>query len=172
MKSTRLILILISLVLTTLALSACSGSGWKKGKDSDVKTVHTEYSRDPILKDISYIDYRWKLTSETDESAMAALEFTVHEGKENYKASANGTITKNVLPSGKSLWEGPLNGTILIDGTEEPIICSFVKLSSGDSVQIAVTFSSGNTSLPITLDFGEQVITEEIYQEIQKMMGK
>ena len=165
-------LLSILLVFAVIALSGCSGNAWQKGSDKSVMTYHAEDSRDPILKEVSSVDYRWKISDKNDSTAAATLEFTVHEGKNRYKASASGAITENVLPSGKILWEGPLDGTISMNGNQIPLICSFVKLGSENKVQVSVTFPSsvtGGSALPLFMSFGEAVITEEIHQELQQM---
>lgn len=116
--------------------------------------------------DITSITYSYLFTPQEENPSQADVElsFTVKVGSVEYPMTASGVVDGYPLTSGRTLWEGPIEGTSTIDGVEYSILLSFSKLSGDSSIQLSGSISRDGGS--VTILFGEDLLTDEVLQEM------
>lgn len=125
----------------------------EEGKDATVETLEYSYWFDENKGD--------ELTADVD----VMIDMTVCGMA--YEIEANGEVSGEKLSSGSVLWMGPLEGLIEINNIEYLVMVGFTKMD--ELVQISVTIQSKddkNVIEAVRFSFGDNVITEDVYQEI------
>lgn len=119
------------------------------------------------------------------DSVKYIYDFCVQEGKNiaevwmnvifsisgvDYDVELRGVVSGSVLLDGEIFWEGPIEGTIVINETKYLVIASFSKIGTlSDDIQVCATIQSlhnDNSISPVSIQFGEDVITKEVYSQI------
>lgn len=127
----------------------------EEGKDATVETLEYRYWFDENNGD--------GLTADVD----VMIDMTV--SGMGYEIEAEGEVSGEKLASGSVLWMGPVEGELEIDNIEYLVMVGFTKMD--ELVQISVTIQSmddGEAIEPVMFSFGDCVISEEIYQEIEE----
>lgn len=123
----------------------------------------------PIKNTASISSYSHSIVpNEAGTSASVALQFVVDGNNSIGTAQASGQVTAYPTGQGDLLWEGPLCGSLSINGTDFPILVGFAKLVHSEEVQISVTIHDRTDESGIiqVFSFGDSVISPEIYHEI------
>lgn len=119
--------------------------------------------------DIEKVTYSYTIKPNPHDlnKANVFLSFSVKANSNIYHASATGMVNAYPLSSSDTLWEGPIDGSIVFDENEYSIIASFAKLESNTTPQITVTMQTeSKVTLPFIFTFGDDIISKEIHQEI------
>ena len=111
------------------------------------------------------------------ESNVTKVDLTVTFQLKDKKSSAKlaGNVERIHLPSGFVFWEGSLDGIIIVDNKEIPVIAGFSKKDNEKDICLTITFGvDGNEKekYPLTLSVGEGFITDEIHKEIESIHNK
>lgn len=119
--------------------------------------------------DISY-SYEFEIRSDNPQKADVILFFDMLVGSTTYPFCLEGTVDAFQLSWGDVLWEGPIYGSSIINGTECAIVASISKLDGNPDVQISVTIQS-KTGLdefsPVSFTFGNLVLTVEMIEDLR-----
>ena len=103
-----------------------------------------------------------------DALAEVYLDFEFTAGSECYSAHTSGTVNAIDLPKVR-LWEGPLEGVMIIDGTSYIVSVGFVKSDDIENPQCTVSIQPSNN---LTLDalvvftFGKTVVNGSVRDSI------
>ena len=148
----------------------------EKKFDSSSKKYFAIETKNSAMKEVEY-SYQFRKTN--DSEADVELEFLLSLGEKVYPAIVTGHTSLNIFPSGEKLWEGPLDGQIVIDDAEYEITVGFAKMDNSPDVQCGVTIGQalkketiGNNPPFIAFSFGENVITSNIVNELKSSYDK
>lgn len=118
---------------------------------------------------VENLEYRYRFCEKKGDSLTSVVDMAIHMtvSDVDYEFEVKGEVSGEKLSMGEVLWMGPLEGEIVIDGIEYLTMVGFTKLD--ESVQVSVTIQSkddNETIEPVRFSFGDNVISEDIYQEI------
>ena len=118
---------------------------------------------------IDNLEYRYWFDENKREALTANVDMLINMtvSGSDYTIEADGEVSGENLSSGEVLWMGPLEGEIEINNIEYLVMVGFTKMD--ELVQVSVTIQSKddkNVIEPVRYSFGDNVITEDIYQEI------
>ena len=139
----------------------------QKAFDS-VFTQNTRALDESAIENISYT-YSFQLCEDNVLSSDVHLWITMLVNEVEYPIELVGTVDACELSNGSILWMGPIRGIITIEGVEYLAIAAFVKLE--EKLQMSLTIqgtSSENAIDPIVITFGDDVLTEEVYNELEE----
>ena len=120
------------------------------------------------IEQVSY-DYTFVQDEEDAEKANVSLSFIMFIGSQEYPVNVSGQVNAYSLSSGDILWEGPIEGTAIINGQKYDVLTGFSKLDSSSSIQASVTLQASDEEIlsdPIVFTFGDTVLTKEIHDDI------
>lgn len=129
----------------------------------------TQRSMDVTSIDQVAYNYTISPIPDNEELAEVYLNFTLSILNETYNFSTNGFVNSYELSSGNTLWEGPTRGVERINGIDYSVIAGFSKLDNSPAIQVNVTIQAlyeEDSIEPLIISFGDQVITQDIYQEL------
>lgn len=127
--------------------------------------------------EVESVNYRYDFEIREDSSVADVVMDTVFliENIE-YCVILKGEVKGQLLSSGKTFWEGPIEGVMQIDGKDYLVIASFAKIgNNSEDVQVCATIQTlenDNSFSPVVVQFGEDVITEEVFNQIYKNIEK
>ena len=162
---------LVCFVLAAVLLLAVTFSAALYIQHSESGYSHTDWTVSILMKEnfkekfgtdrvrrVSY-DYDIKV-SENRETAEVTLNMEVFIGNSSYIASAEGEIKAHSLPSGDVLWEGPIDGEILLGDKTVELTVGFAQVESSGDVSISVTFSG----IACGFTFGDYIMKGEVLE--------
>lgn len=127
------------------------------------------YAAANIEPEITY-SYTFEVREDEPMIADVELDFLLEFGNQTYPITTSGSINAHELSDDRLLWQGPLRGNAEINGVKYSIITGFSKLSSSDDIQVSVTIQSKvaeDAIDPVVIVFGDIVVTNEIFNEIE-----
>lgn len=125
-------------------------------------------SSDMTVEQVAY-NYTFEQQENNPELADVTLSFVMTISGETYPVMATGTVDAHSLSSGEILWEGPIEGNVVINNKEYHVLAGFAKLNSSSDIQVSITLQSnvnGNMIEPVVFTFGDTVITKEVHDDI------
>ena len=129
-------------------------------------SFYDKFGTDTIDR-INY-DYQIVMTSENSKSIVVFYFEIIVDDKEYYSA-ATGNIIAHQLPSGDILWEGALDGSMIVND-EYTVSIYFVQLSSTGQTMISATLDNG-VSPYIVFSFGDNIMTGEVSEFYSNMVS-
>ncbi len=105
-------------------------------------------------------DYQFDTLQENDFQAHVILEISLKIYNVIYSIVTKGTVDSYQLNNGDILWEGPLDGEILINGKPYSVIAGFNLLDSTQESMISLTLQ--NDSTLVAISFGTNIITGSV----------
>ena len=127
-----------------------------------------EEGKDATVENLEY-SYWFDENKGEELTADVEIKIDMTVSGATYEIEAEGEVSGEKLSSGIVLWIGPLEGELEINNIEYLVMVGFTKMD--ELVQISVTIQSmddKNVIEPVHLSFGDNVITEDIYQEIEE----
>lgn len=140
--------------------------------DEDLtKVFHASVAAENDTQVFPHVSYSYTFNEIDETSAEVRFTFSVFSGSQEFPASAFGVIKGTRLPDGDILWEGPLDGTMEIEGDSFDIIVGFAKLNSKNEIQASLTISSNSSSTfsDSYFSFGSNIITEDVHKALQNV---
>lgn len=130
----------------------------------DEAIVVTEDSFSQLFKtdhidQVTY-DYQFDTLQENDFQAHVILEISLKINNVIYCIVTEGIVDSHQLNNGDILWEGPLDGEMLINGESYSVITGFNLLDSTQESMISLTLQSNSTLVAIS--FGTNIVTESV----------
>lgn len=154
------ILLLICILLTPALTSSASAHDYDHVYN-DITIITPDSFEDVFGEtEVDRVAYTYEMVDISNSHAVVAMEIEIKIGHDYYTSIVSGTVNAYTLPSGDTLYEGPIRGIIMIQGEEYRFIIGFTKLSSLDDVIISATLQ--NETRAIILRCGEKNITEEV----------
>ncbi len=162
---------LVCFILVSVLLLAVTFSAVLYVQHSESGYSHTDWTVSVILKDdfkekfgtdrVRRVSYDYDIeVSENRETAEVTLNMEVFIGDSSYIASAEGEIDAHRLPSGDVLWEGPIDGEILLGDKTVELTVGFAKVESSGDVSVSVAFSG----MACGFTFGDYIMKGEVLE--------
>ena len=133
------VLLLMCILLTPALASSASAHAYDHVYN-DV-TVITPDSLEDVFgeTEVERAAYTYEMVELSNSRAVVALEMELKIGHDYYTTIVSGTVNAYSLPSGDTLYEGPINGSMTIGEEEYRVTVGFTKVESTDDVMISTT---------------------------------
>lgn len=160
------VLLLMCILLTPALASSASAHAYDHVYN-DV-TVITPDSLEDVFgeTEVERAAYTYEMVELSNSRAVVALEMELKIGHDYYTTIVSGTVNAYALPSGDTLYEGPIDGSMTIGEEEYRVTVGFTKVESTDDVMISTTIQ-GETTM-IVISFGDDVIQGEVLDLFSK----
>ena len=152
---------LLMCILFTPALASSASAHAYDHVYTDV-TVITPDSLEDVFgeTEVERAAYTYELLDISNLRAIVAMEIELKIGHDYYTTVVSGTVNAYILPSGDKLYEGPIDGNMIIGEDEYRITIGFTKVESNDDAMISVTIQ--NDIDMVMLLFGDNVLKGEV----------
>lgn len=107
--------------------------------------------------------YTYEMVVLTTFKANIVIQLEIKVGNSYYSGLASGQIKSYELPSGDTLWEGPVKGEINVNDVSYSMVIGFSKLDSSNQSMLAITTKDNDNNL-IAFSFGEDIIKGEVLE--------
>lgn len=160
-KQITAVILLVCILLTPVLTSSASAHAYDHVY-TDV-TVITPDSLEDVFgeAEVDRAAYTYEMVELNNSRAVVALEMELKIGHDYYTAVVSGTIDVHSLPSGDILYEGPIDGNMMVGENEHRVTISFIKTNTSKSAFISVTIQ--NDSNTVILMIGEVITQGEIF---------
>ena len=154
------VLLLVCILLTPALASSASAHAYDHVY-TDV-TVITPDSLDDVFgeTEVERAAYTYEMVELNNSRAIVALEMELKIGHDYYTTVVSGTVNAYTLPSGDTLYEGPIDGSMTVGEDEYRVTVGFTKVESTDDVMISATIQGDSTM--VVISFGDNVIQGEV----------
>ena len=161
---------LLMCILFTPALASSASAHAYDHVYTDV-TVITPGSLEDIFgeTEVERAAYTYKMVELNSSRAAVALEMELKIGHDYYTTIVSGTVNAYALPSGDTFYEGPIDGSMMVDENEYEIIVGFSKLKSDGISFVSMTIQ--NKLKVVAFSFGENMIKGEVADFFIKRSG-
>lgn len=135
---------------------------------TDWTTTASGFERFFGTEEADRVSYGYELTPTSDDNrADVSVVIKVYVGGVCYNATAAGKVHAYTLPSGDTLWEGPIDGEIVIGESREKIIVGFTRIESSGESLLSLNVSDRNC----VISFGEDIIKGEVKDFLMEQSG-
>ena len=141
--------------------------------EGDLYTIFQPAIATKSTSAVNRVDYSYTFDQLEGQpnKANVTLDFVLTIGTTEYPITVSGIVNSYNISSDCTLWEGPLQGIIAVNGISYNVLVSFLKLSSEVSIQAGVTIQSAdieNQTDPVAFQFGENILTQNMYLQIME----
>ena len=147
-----------------------SSSRTVTGKTSVINAQYSsDQNQEKALDDILMADYSYVIKENESNTAVVDMKVTLYTRSDKYLAEFSGAVDLIELPSGFAFWEGPLDGTFLLDDKEIRIIVGFLQKKNSEDICLSFTFcveEEERGEYPVLFSIGEGFITDAVNEEI------
>ena len=113
--------------------------------------------------------FTYEMATLNSSRAVVAMEIELKVGSDYYTTIVSGDIPVYTLPSGDTLYEGPISGTMTVSEDEYRVTAGFTKLESTGGVLVSVTMQGDSTM--VAFSFGENLIQGEVLDFFMEKAG-
>lgn len=138
-----------------------------------LKEVLCSNERSVAELEFDEVSYAYDMEILDDNPMIANVDLWVilHIDNTDYSIAMSGNVEACELSSERLLWQGPIMGEVEIDDIEFRAIAGFVKLEEKLQLSLSLQPASGNNLEGATIiTFGEDVLTGDVYDELQERM--
>ena len=108
---------------------------------------------------VSY-EYEFKIFEEDTAQAKVVLQTALTINNQTYDICTEGNINSYQLNDNDFLWEGPLEGSVVINGEAYSAIACFSLLDSTNESMVSITLQSND--MIAVVSFGANILTESV----------
>lgn len=158
---------LLMCILFTPALASSASAHAYDHVYTDV-TVITPDSLEDVFgeTEVERAAYTYEMVELSNSRAVVALEMELKIGHDYYTTIVSGTVDAYILPSGDTLYEGPISRIMEIEGDKYKLNLGFVKVKSTGETMISIALQK-DLAL-IAFSFGDNVIKGEVQDFLMK----
>lgn len=109
---------------------------------------------------IDEASYEFEISEEDDKKASVILQTSLTINNQKYNILTEGQIDCYQLNNNDILWEGPLNGSIIINDKVYSVIAGFIRLDSTNESMVSITIQNDTTIVVISL--GTNILTGSV----------
>ena len=154
------ILLLVCILLTPALTSSASAHDYDHVYN-DITIITPDSFEDVFgVTEVDRAAYTYQMVELNNSKAVVALEMELKVGHDYYSTVVSGTVNTYTLPSGDTLYEGPIDGIMNIGEEEYRVTIGFTKLENTDDTMITTTIQGDSTM--IVMCFGDDVIQGEV----------
>ena len=133
------------------------------------------YSKQRSVTELEFdeVSYAYDMEIWDDNPMFANVDLWIVLKIDNieYQIVMAGSVEACELSQERLLWQGPIIGEVEINDIEFQAIAGFVKL--GEKIQLSLSLqpiTGGSSSGATIITFGEDVLTADVYEELQEKM--
>ena len=169
MKKITSIFILICLLFTPALTSSASAHDYDYVY-TDVNIITPDSFEDIFSEtEADRASFTYEMATLNSSRAVVAMEIELKVGSDYYTTIVSGDIPAYTLPSGDTLYEGPISGTMTVHEDEYRVTAGFSKLESTGGVLVSITMQ-GNSTM-VAFSFGENLIQGEVLDFFMEKSG-